>query len=250
MPLAPPFRLREYAPLDDDPDGHNDFANREICGVSFALEYCDSRGRASLRTVRCLAVDPLYPACLSAYCHIRQAEQTFRMDRIISIADLRTGRILSSNEQLALLAPYLPGEHADPDFTTLFKLQDATRDGVFALLQLAMPNGRLSTAARVGVLNYVKAEAQALGCVVPPHAYIELWIDNLAPTLDAVATSVANLLADKNKFARLLPWLLKVMRCQESYSQQEEAVRELISEVRRHFRHKLFEWPSDLRATR
>jgi len=85
---------------------------------------------------------------------------------------------------------------------------------------------------------------------VPPHAYIELWIDNLAPTLDAVATSVANLLADKNKFARLLPWLLKVMRCQESYSQQEEAVRELISEVRRHFRHKLFEWPSDLRATR
>ena len=113
-----------------------------------------------------------------------------------------------------------------------------------------MPNGRLATAPRVAVLNYVKAEAQALNCAVPPHAYIELWIDNLAPPLDAVVASVNNLLGDKDKFARLLPWLLKVMRCQESFPEQEETVRALIDEVRSHFRHKLFEWPHDIRATR
>ncbi len=249
-PLSPPFRLREYTPLDDDPDNHGNFTNDKIRGVAFALEYCDGRGWASLRTVRCLALDPQHPASLSAYCHVRQAERTFRVDRIISIADLRSGRILSGNEQLALLAPYLPREYPDPDFPALFRLQDATRDGVFALLQLAMPNGRLGAAARVAVLNYVKAEAQALRHVVPPHAYIDLWIDNLSPPLEAVAASVANLLEDKDRFARLLPWLLKVMRCQESFAQQEHDVRELISEVRKHFRHKLFQWPDDLRATR
>jgi hypothetical protein len=251
VPLSPPPRLREHSPLDDDTDGHNSFTDNKIRGVAFALEYCDGRGWASLRTVRCLAVDPLHPARFRAYCNIRQAERTFRVDRIISIADLRTGRILSSNEQLALLAPYLHDDLADPDFPALSQLQDVTRDGVFALLQLAMqPNGRLGTAARVSVLNYVKAEAQALRSVVPAHAFIDIWVDNLSPSLDAVAESVGNLLTDKDKFARLLPWLLKVMRCQEAFAQQDEAVRELIAEVRRHFRHRLFEWPDDIRATR
>lgn len=250
MPLAPPFRLREFTPLDDDHDGDNDFTDRKVRGVAFALEYCDGRGWASLRTVRCIAVDPRHPACLRAYCHIRQEERTFRLDRVISIADLRTGRILSSNEQVALLAPYLPGPHTDPDFPALFRLQDAARDGVVALLQLAMPNGRLGAAARAAVLSYAKAEATAQRCVVPPHAYVDLWIDNLSPPLESVTTSVSNLLANKDKFARLLPFLLKVMRCQESLSEREEEVRQLIAEVRKHFRNKLFDWPSDLRATR
>lgn len=246
--ITPPFRLREYAPIDDDPDARSEFADGKIRGVAFALEYCDSRGWASTRTVRCLAVDPLHPACLRAYCNVRQAERTFRLDRIISIADLRSGRILSSEEQMGLLAPYLPGEDTDPTVLALAKLQDATRDGVFALLQMAMPNGRLGSPARTAVLDYIKAEAHARRHLVPPHAHVELWVDNLAPPLDAVVASVDNLLADKERFARFLPWLLKVVRCQDSFEAKEGEMRELIAEVRRHFRHQLFAWPPRLRA--
>ncbi len=249
-PLAPPARFREYAPLDDDRDGSNDFSDQSIRGLTFALEYCDSRGWDSTRTVRCLAVDPIHPAAIRAHCNVRGEERTFRVDRIISIADLRTGRILSSHEQMALLAPYLHGAYRDPDFVALAALQEATRDGVFALLQLAMQDGTLGTAARVAVLNYVKAEAKAVGCRVPPHAYIELWLDNLSPPLEAVADSVANLLADKDKFARLLPCLLKVMRSNDGHPDREEAMRELMGLVRSHFRQKVFAWPRDVRATR
>jgi hypothetical protein len=250
VPLAPPFRRREYAPLDDDPDGSSNFTNHKICGVAFSLEYCDSRGWASTRVVRCLALDPLHPARLRAYCHVRQAERTFRIDRIISITDLRSGRIVSSDGHRILLAPYLlPDEETDPSLTALIELQDATRDGVFALLQLAMPDGRLSHAARTAVFQYVRQEAEAQRCRMPPGAYVELWLDNLAPPLDAVLGSVRNLLLEREKLARLLPYLLKVVRCRSRSDEDEQALRELIAEVRQHFRQTPIEWPADLRAT-
>lgn len=248
VPLAPPPKLREHTPLTDDALAPGGFPVETIRGVTFVLEYCDSRGWASLRTVRCLAIDPTHPARVNAFCRVCQEERRFRIDRIISIADLRTGRILSGSEQIALLAPYLPDADADPDVAALAHLQDATRDGVIPLLQIAMPNGRLSATARVAVLNYVKSEARALGCAVPPHAYIELWIDNFAPTQDMVTTSVTNLLTDKERFARLLPSLLKVARSHESFPEHEESIRDLIQRVRLHFRDKVLRWPRDLRA--
>jgi hypothetical protein len=248
VPLVPPPRVREYAPIDDDPDGDHDFANRAIRGAAFTLEYCDSRGWASTRTVRCIAVDPVHPACLRAFCHVRQEERTFRIDRIISIAELRTGRIVSSDEMEALLAPGLPAGQTDPDIVTLIDVQAATHDGVHALLQLAMPQGRLSSLVRGIVLDYVRAEARARHAALP-RRYLDLWIDNLAPTLDMVRLSVANLLEDKDKFARLLPFLLKVARAQDPLRAHEDSLRELIAEVRRHIERKPLTWSRDLRAT-
>ena len=59
IPLLPPYRVREYAPLTDDPDRPVDeqFVDT-IDGVAFAIEYCDSHGWMSTRTIRCLAIDP------------------------------------------------------------------------------------------------------------------------------------------------------------------------------------------------
>jgi hypothetical protein len=214
------------------------------------MEYCDSRGWVSTRTVRCLALDPRAPASFKAFCNVRGTTRTFRFDRIVSIVDLRTGRILSAEAHLDLLAPYLDAQGLDPRLAPMRTLQRATGDGVFALLQLAMPDGRLTAAARDIVLGYVQAEAEATGSPLPPPAAVELWVDNLAPPLDTVVASVDRLLAEKDKFARLLPWLLKTVRSREAFADQEESVRELIAEVRAHFRRKLMEWPSHFRATR
>jgi hypothetical protein len=179
---------------------------------------------------------------------VRQEERTFRIDRIISIAELRTGRIVSSDEMEALLAPGLPAGQTDPDIVTLIDVQAATHDGVHALLQLAMPQGRLSSLVRGIVLDYVRAEARARHAALP-RRYLDLWIDNLAPTLDMVRLSVANLLEDKDKFARLLPFLLKVARAQDPLRAHEDSLRELIAEVRRHIERKPLTWSRDLRAT-
>jgi hypothetical protein len=143
----------------------------------------------------------------------------------------------------------LPEEQTDSDIIALIGLQAAARDGVYALLQLAMPDGRLSSAVRNVVLDYVQAEAAATKRTLPSQRFVELWIDNLAPPLDAVRLSVTNLLDDKDKFARLLPRLLKIARAQDPLGEEEDTLRELIQAVRRHFRRKSFHWSRDLRAS-
>src|SRR5687768_18507889 len=96
IPLASPRGVREYGPISDDPERPDDhFPSDDIRGLAFALEYCDARGWASTRTIRCLGLDPRYPAALKAYCNVRHTTRAFRVDRIISIANYRTGRVLT-----------------------------------------------------------------------------------------------------------------------------------------------------------
>jgi len=250
IPLVPPAGVREYGSLTDDPDRFGGgYSTAGIRGVAFVIEYLDSRGWTSTRTIRCLGIDTRRPAAITAYCHVREKICKFRVDRIISIMDFRTGRTVSADEHLTLLAPYLPNEQPEPYLCVLVDLQNALRDGVFALLQLAMFNGRLGDEERDIVLSYVKSEAGARGVELPAFELVELWIDNLAPKLDAVAASVTKLLQDREAFARLLPWVLKVVRSQDSFPKPEESVRELISEVRAHFRSAPRDRPSSVRAT-
>jgi hypothetical protein len=249
IPLVPPPRLRDYCPLSDDPERpHETVSGDPTRGLAFALEYCDSRGWASTRTVRCLGLDPGPPSYLQAYCNVRGTSRSFRIDRIISIMDLRSGRILAGDEHVALLAPYLQSGSADPSVAAMQGLHNVARDGVFALLQLGMPEGRLDDNARAIVLDYVRAEADTGRVPLPPSQRVELWIDNLAPPLDAVTDAVHRMLAEKDKFVRLLPWLLKLVRTRDDFAAQEQSVRELIAEVRLHFRRKMLDWPAHSRA--
>jgi hypothetical protein len=251
IPLACPPGIREYGPVSDDPDRPDgDSAIDTINGVAFALEYCDLHGWVSTRTVRCFAIDPVNPVSIKAYCNVRGATRTFRLDRIVSIANLRTGHILTGAQHVALLAPYLPGQSDDSQLPALCELQSKAKDGVFALLQLAMARGRLRLPSRQMIVDYVRAEADATQCPLPPTDTIGLWVDNLSPPLDAVIASVNRLLDQKEKLARLLPWLLKVARGQDSFVVQDEAIRELIAEIRTHFRDTLPDAPAHVRATR
>ena len=251
VPLLPPCRVREYGPLTDDtdrpPDEH--FVNT-IRGVAFAIEYCDSHGWLSTRTVRCLSIDPERHACISAYCHVRDQVMTFRVDRIISVIDLHSGEMLPGDAYFALLAPYLTQVRPDRATRRLMETQGATRDGVFALLQVAMTEGVLGDAARAVVVDYVNAEAEAVGCAAAPAELISLWVRNLAPPLDAVQDAVNNLLADRDKFARLIPSLLKIARCEDTPTVSEESLRALFTAVRRHFSDHPSDLPGALRATR
>lgn len=238
VPLVAPPGLREYVPILDDVDRPGlDFSDSAVGGVSFALEYCDLRGRVSTRTIRCMAMNAEHPAALKAWCRVRGEMRTFQIDRIISIVDLRTGAMLSGEAHVDMLAPYLPGSR-DPEIRALKNLQEVTRDGVFALLHLAMPDGVLPTKSREIVLEYLAAEAWDCRRLLPHADLLALWVDNLAPHRRAVADGIDRLLADKDKFARLLPWLLKVARSQATFAAQEESIRDLIAEVRGHYRRR------------
>jgi len=251
IPLLTPYRVREYGPLTDAPERASDdeFVDT-IDGVAFAMEYCDAHGWMSTRTVRCLAINPKHPACIRAFCNVRGEVTTFRVDRIITIIDLRTARILTGGEYLALLAPYLTQAEPSPNVRALAALRRVARDGVFALLHVAMRDGKLSDEARDLVLNYVSAEAWANVVSEPPLELIELWIDNLAPLLDTALAAVDRLLEDREKIARLLPYLLKVARCNDPSIAIENDLRDLMAAVRSHYRDHPRDFPNDIRATR
>ena len=97
------------------------------------------------------------------------------------------------------------------------------RDGVFALLQLAMRDGRLGDETRGVVLDYVKDEAELRRWSFRRSNLLELWMDNLAPPRDAVTASVTKLLDDKDKLARLLPWSLKVSAARRVFRSPKRA---------------------------
>jgi hypothetical protein len=46
-------------------------------------------------------------------------------------------------------------------------------------------------------------------------------------------------MTDKDRIARLLPWLLKLMRSFDFYAGEEASIRELMNAVRLHFRGSL-----------
>jgi hypothetical protein len=249
IPLVPPFSVREYAPLIDEPDRFaGGYSTEGIWGVAFAAEYVDSRGWTSISTIRCLGVDTRHPASIAAFCHARERVGKFRVDRIISIRTLRSGRLLNSDEHVTLLAPYLPQEAPDPWLCTLVDVQNATRDGVYGLLQLAMLDGRLGEEPRQAIFGYVMEEAKLRGLEAPAPDLLALWIDNLSPPLDAVAISVARVLEDKDKFARLLPRLLDVARSTTGFPNPDESLRSLIAAVRAHFRTSPNDQPVSVRA--
>lgn len=247
IPLIAPPGIREYGPIADDPDRPDEsFLSQAIRGVAFGMEYSDSRGWASTRAIRCLAVDPQHPAYLKAFCNVRGEPRTFRVDRIISVFDYRTGEMLDGDEHVTLLAPYLADRHSDRQCRNLAEVQEVTKDGVFALLQLAMAEGRLEDTQREIVLDYIYAETRAEESAVPAVEVVELWLDNLAPPRHAIVTAATNLLSKKEKLVRVLPFLLKIVRSNGSLADEEESVRELIEAVRRHFRRKLLR-PSPFR---
>lgn len=237
IPLAPPPRLREYGPLSDDPDRPGaSFDDTSIRGVAFALEYCDSHGWVSTRTIRCLGLDTTSPMALQAYCNVRGTTRSFRLDRIVAIGDLRTGRVLGEDQHAMLLGSYCrDDEKVEGRARIMAEARKIARDGVVALLHLAMPEGRLDEKPRAAVLGYLRAEIEAAGGQMPAADALELWVDNLSPSLDTVLDAVRSLLEDKDRFARFLPWVLKVMRCLDSYPQEAESIRELLAAVRAYY---------------
>ena len=60
-------------------------------GSSYFIEYADAAGNKTERIVKVSGVDSAY---LQGFCKMRRGGRTFRIDRIISLADLSTGEIL------------------------------------------------------------------------------------------------------------------------------------------------------------
>jgi hypothetical protein len=251
VPLMPPPGFGEWAPESDDGEPFDaDFSRRDIAGLAFGMEYRDETGEASARTIRCLAIDPFGPGYIRAYCHYRRDRRTFRMDGIRSIVSLRSGRILSPEAAGLLLAPYELPESLPVSQRLLAAVVAAVKPGVSILLGLGMPDGRLHDEPRRAVLAYVMAEARALSLTLPHMEGIELFLDNLSPPHTAVAEASDAMLADREKIARLLPYVMEIAKLTPHRNPRDAIVAALITAVRDHFRMGAKPLPFDFVAQR
>lgn len=251
VPLMPPPGFGEWAPNSDDGDPFDaDFSRTDIAGLAFGMEYRDETGEASARAIRCLAIDPEGPGYIRAYCHYRRDRRTFRIDGIRSVVSLRSGAILSPEAAGLLLAPYELPEALSAHQRTLATVVAAVKPGVSILLGLGMPEGRLYAEPRRAVLAYIMAEASALSLTLPHLEGIELFVDNLSPPHTAVAQASDEILADREKFARLLPYVMEIAKLTPHRNLRDANVAALIAAVREHYRTGARPLPLDFAAQR
>lgn len=86
----PPYGHVERLPPDDDPDEGSPEESNGTDPISVTIDYVDSKGETSLRTITIHAVERNAAGhyCLKAECHAREAPRTFRLDRITDIIDV------------------------------------------------------------------------------------------------------------------------------------------------------------------
>lgn len=124
---------------------------RNISG-NLHLIYKDGVGSQTTRDIRLMKYAPWDGgAILWAYCNLRQANRTFRADRIISCTDLDTGEIINNLEN------WLDDRYmASPD-RAIEQIIDTAWDALRVLFYVCKADGRLTQKERGIVRNAVRS---------------------------------------------------------------------------------------------
>jgi len=116
------------------------------------IDYRDGVGSSSTRNIRLMKYGAWEGgAILWAYCHLRQANRTFRTDRIISCTDLNSGEIIENLEAWLDEKYQASPEHA------LEKIVETAWDALRVLYYVGKADGRLTQKERVIVRDAVRS---------------------------------------------------------------------------------------------
>lgn len=111
--------------------------------ANLRIDYRDGTGSRTSRDIRLMKYGAWEGGyILWAYCHLRQANRTFRTDRIITCTDLDTGEIIG-NLEAWLIEKY----QASPDFA-IEKIVETTWDALRVLYYVSKADGRLTQKER------------------------------------------------------------------------------------------------------
>lgn len=151
--------LDEYTPASTPDTDHDNWEGafwdvqspRNISG-NLHLIYKDGTGSQTIRDIRLMKYGPWDGgAILWAYCNLRQANRTFRTDRILSCTDLDTGDIINNLES------WLDDRYmASPD-RAIEQIIDTAWDALRVLFYVCKADGRLTQKERGIVRNAVRS---------------------------------------------------------------------------------------------
>jgi hypothetical protein len=151
-PAAPPGFVAHLPENDDRHARSEHFEESDIVGQSFLLEYEDATGAVSKRriTVRGLTATSDGHLCVTAMCWERNAIRSFRTDRMLSLAHVTTGELIS--DPLRFFADYARDILPSDSTTEILKI---ARPGMRALLFLARCDGSVHPAELDVIRKYV-----------------------------------------------------------------------------------------------
>lgn len=121
-------------------------------GANLRIDYRDGAGSLTKRDIRLMKYGAWEGgAILWAYCHLRQANRTFRTDRILSCTDLDTGEVISS------LETWLDSKYQASPERAIEKIVDTAWDALRVLLYVSKADGRLTQKERAVVRDAVRS---------------------------------------------------------------------------------------------
>jgi predicted DNA-binding transcriptional regulator YafY len=190
---------RSYGPSRDDEELVRDTSARRIDldGLALSILYQDASGAVSERTIRChnlTEAGGFY--YVDAYCLLRKARRTFRLDRIAEVIDYSTGEVIADvrgffAEQIgedigpeteSARTSQRPDRFLNPR-TTNPRIAAAFRDGAKVLLFMAMSDDELHPQERNLIVSYAKVRLSRLP--TPPvdaDGIVMRWLNNHVPT--------------------------------------------------------------------
>lgn len=154
----------EMVAVDDSEFG----GNENIRGVLLAIHYRDAQGQETNRRIECHKFRVhANSVTLAAYCYERDAERTFRVDRIAQIIDLNTGEVFEDAmvyltrfaNCAALPDGLLAGKRASPGQR---RAMTKSRDGIRILVFLARCDGEYHSKERAAIADYIRARCGEL----------------------------------------------------------------------------------------
>ena len=192
-----------------------DAPDHDLVGTIVGIEYIDSRGKKSMRTVTIKAFHPKEDHwTLYGYCFLKRAPRSFRLDRIKCVFD-QDGVVCDPGDFFALYDLEYNGPVIDP-VSPGTKQRAIARDGARVLAALARIDGDFHDLEKEVIYGYIEEEAAIAG--IPPseadRAALLKYISNLHPHGDVVNECIDRLSGSnavkQRSFLRFVNTLIRV----------------------------------------
>jgi len=191
----------EDLPVDADELG-------DLLGVRLAIDYLDSRME---RTRRFIVVKKATRSgcgfCLHAYCELRRAHRTFRVDRIVEVIDMRTGEVHENPAEffsdLLLVAEATAPRRRKPRVDGTERLIAESEHGLTVLLYFAQSDETLRRGERSVIWKYL--EWQQHRCSIEGRVArrpLNAWMNTLLPDTKQFETALVQMMERESIHAR------------------------------------------------
>ncbi len=213
---------RQYQ--EDEPDQNHDnwegafwdVQSPRNISANLRIDYTDGAGSRTTRDIRLMKYGPWDGgAILWAYCHLRQANRTFRTDRIISCTDIETGEVIEN------LEGWLDEKYrASPD-CAIEKIIETAWDALRVLYYVSKADGRLTQKERAVVRDAVRS--LSTHPAIDDKRIDDMFdaIDN--PTITAFKQAFGRLIKENRELAeKVVTWSESIISTEKKVAAAEQ----------------------------